>query len=33
MGVDKRFLRVETCANHILTGTYDKGIITRLNCS
>ena len=28
MGVDKRF-----CAHHVLTGTYDKRIITGLNCS
>ena len=25
-------LRVETCAHHVLTGTYDKRIITGLNC-
>ena len=34
MGVDKlTLLRVETCAHHVLTGTYDKGIITGFNCS
>ena len=33
MGVDKRFYRVETCAHHVLTGTYDKSLITGLNCS
>ena len=31
MGV--AFLRVETCAHHVLTGTYDKRIITGLKCS
>ena len=33
MGVDKRFVMVETCAHHVLTGTYDKRIITGLNYS
>ena len=34
MGVDKlTLLRVETCAHHVLTGTYDKRIITGFNCS
>ena len=29
----KTLLRVEACAHHVLTGTYDKRIITGLNCS
>ena len=33
MDVDKRFFRVETRAHHVLTGTYDKRIITGLDCS
>ena len=36
MGVDKlTLLRVEKCAHHVLTGTYDKRIITvtGFNCS
>ena len=35
MGPGRRqtLLRVETCAHHVLTGTYDKRLITGLNCS
>ena len=33
MGVDKRFKRVETYVHHVLTGTYDKRIITGLKGS
>ena len=33
MGVDKLLVRVETCAHHVLTGTYEKRIITGLSCS
>ena len=32
-GCGQMLLRVETCAHHVLTGTYDKRIITGLNCS
>ena len=32
-GCRQTLLRVEKCAHHVLTGTYDKRIITGLNCS
>ena len=32
-GCNQTLLRVETCAHHVLTGTYDKRIIKGLNCS
>ena len=32
-GCRQTLLRVETCAHHVLTGTYDKHINTGLNCS
>ena len=31
-GCRQTLLRVETCAHRVLTGTYDKRIITGLNC-
>ena len=30
---NQTLLRVETCAHHILTGTYDKRITQGLNCN
>ena len=32
-GCIQTLLRIETYAHHVLTGTYDKRIITGLNCS
>ena len=32
-GFRQTLLRGETCAHHVLTGTYDKRMITGLNCS
>ena len=32
-GCRQTLLGVETCAHHVLTGTYDKRIIRGLNCS
>ena len=32
-GCRQTLLRVETCAHHVLTGTYDKRIFTGVNCS
>ena len=32
-GCRQTLLRLETCAHHVLTGAYDKRIITGLTCS